>query len=163
MTKPNAIKKNIICGFGGCLGRHPLLLIFLLLPLIPASLNYSGFCMKQKRWISDEEKIRIVLSEIIRQGSLYIETKDRGTQPFPQVRYSSVAELLEKNPNCCISDSTKAGDNGHPTFWDKVLGRYTDVLVLQYKGYYVAENREVTEIPRNTIAYIDNCAGPERF
>lgn len=43
--------------------RHWILSLFLLFGGVPAGLNYSGYCMEQNRWLSDKEKIKLMIDE----------------------------------------------------------------------------------------------------
>jgi hypothetical protein len=51
-----------------------------------------GFCWTQRRWVSDEEKIRIAVANNLRLHRLGME-RDRV--------YSSPEDVMQQNPNCC--------------------------------------------------------------
>lgn len=69
-----------------------------------ASLNYSGFCFDKMRYLSDEEKFRILFAAFNSRETVPIKTKDKGTQDYEQIKYESFEQFIEMNPNCCTID-----------------------------------------------------------
>ena len=55
----------------GWMKRHKILtglLALLLIPVTLGGLNYSGMCIPEGRWLSDEEKIRVAASAVANNG-----------------------------------------------------------------------------------------------
>ena len=125
--------------------RHPILLAFLLLGSSVGGLNYSGFCIPEGRWLSDEEKIRalenylpIEYPEYVYQVSLEEagETKKIKTG---YLNYSNRAEFLEKNPDCCKIGAYDIGaGNWTPPFpvFNRMRGAYLSTVTATYKIYF---------------------------
>jgi hypothetical protein len=143
--------------------RHPILtlMLILLLPLVlRGSLNYSGFCWAEKRWLSDEERIDAAIEHLIAQEEMYLDGVD-GLKYYKVIPYKSVAEFKEKNHDCC-SMAYFSGFQDYPfQFWDGFEARWLPLLL--YKGQYEHQGRlysyEVErwggEIP--PVEFINNC------
>ena len=63
-------------------------------------LNYSKFCFKQMRYLSDKEKIQMAFNYQNNRERIPIETVDKGTQYYRQIRYDNFEEFIQKNQNC---------------------------------------------------------------
>jgi hypothetical protein len=140
--------------------RHWILSLFLLIGGVPAGLNYSGFCMEQKRWLSDEEKIRhFVLNNFVSttdySGNVFDATGETVIQKKNQsTRYKNFEDFMENNPNCCRFDILESADSGPPTFWTKIKGGYSNTMIINYgKDHKIYDGTT----PNKSIAYIDNC------
>lgn len=77
-----------------------------------ASLNYSGFCFKEMRYLSDREKFRIVFEALNFKKTLRVEAigKDnlRFFKPYKRIKYESFEQFMEMNPDCCkVANSGK--------------------------------------------------------
>lgn len=69
--------------------RHPVLMFVISLLVVVGSLNYSGFCYKQMRYISDAELIEMSIQ-------FSIDHREKFAKRWP-----SVEMFLEENPECC--------------------------------------------------------------
>ncbi len=141
----NFIKKNF------------LLVLILLLGGIPASLNYSGFCIAEGRYLSDEEKIEKVINSNLIPYSEYIFDVNNLKKSNPIERYKNVQEFLEKNPNCCFMDIKQAADAGPPSFWSRIFNTYTNVIVANYHEWFIDKNSNPNPKPKQRLFFIDNC------
>jgi hypothetical protein len=138
--------------------KHPVLLLFVLLLGVPASLNYSGFCMSRGWWLGDEERIRIVIEEINRQYKLPIETKTEGTKYYIQEKYESVEDFLNKNPNCCKVTSSGYFDLPAPNFLDRVMGnRFPKVINISFLAHYIDESHKPVIVSLKFPTMQTNC------
>lgn len=134
--------------------------IALLAPLwIVAGLNYSGFCWEQKRWLSDEEKIRRIVEQQFLYQPEVIYGLGEGVaseRSNPATRYETVEHFLEKNPDCCRVDLSRAGgDTLYPTLWDKLWNYYTDIVVVKYGAKHI---NSFGENSKESLFLINNCA-----
>ncbi len=66
--------------------RHWILSLFLLVGGVPAGLNYSGFCIEQGRWLSDEEFLLAML----------------GYTEGDTIRNEERKKHLKEHPECCV-------------------------------------------------------------
>jgi hypothetical protein len=137
--------------------RHPIATFFLMLFLLPASLNYSGMCLAEGRWLSNDEKIRKVVEVINSPGRVFIEDKNNNTQPYQLIPYKSVDDFLEKNPDCCEVGMSLRGDYFPPTFVDRITGVYGDKLRINYTIHFFNPPQKAQSQQQNFIAIIGNC------
>lgn len=79
------------------------LFIFVILPItavqiiIPARLNYSGYCWEQNRWLSDEEFL-LAIAEKAEVGKVLQDIKkEKGN-----ISKEDIKNFLKENPECCI-------------------------------------------------------------
>jgi hypothetical protein len=63
--------------------------IVILTFFVYGSLNYSGFCFEEMRYLSDEDKIHIAVTYVLNRGF-------KGKR-----EYQSVNDFLANNPHCC--------------------------------------------------------------
>lgn len=114
--------------------------LLLLLIIVPSGLNYSGFCMSERRWLSDEEMIRSHLKTFDSIGSL--ETVD---------------EFLERNPECCRF-SGALGQNW-PFFLDRIGGYFGGYILITNSTFLYIDDDEIKEryLYSNDGEPITNC------
>ena len=128
-----------------------------------ASLNYSGFCFAKMRYLSDEEKFRILFEAFNSRKTVPIKTKDKGTQNYEQIKYESFEQFIEMNPNCCTIDPGGPYDLGSPDVWDRVTGYDSaQVIVITSRVHYIDENGEEKSQKMKTETILQNC-GRKRF
>lgn len=140
-----------------CLLRGAMLLAVLF--IIP-SLNYSGFCWSKMRYLSDEEKFRMIFDRLSKRDTLPIETEDRGTQYYEQIKYESFEDYMEKNPDCCAIDPGGPYDLPPDKFIDRITGLNNgEVIVMNYIVRYFDENGEVKSQKRELVTVLQNCGG----
>lgn len=133
-------------------------LIFMLFGSIPIGLNYSGFCWEQGRWLSDEERIRLMISEEIRHGFV----KGKSSLDATIIQYNDVDEFLEKNPDCCklgykyTSEHSNDGTYWPFSFLDSILIG-GDVVSLYYSENFIDGNGAYDS--RNALSFyaVSNC------
>ena len=114
------------------LKRHPVVFALLLLIGTPAGLNYSGFCMAEGRWLSEEEKIRLVADYHNNRQTLPI-----GAENFVQRKYQNVDEFLKQNPDCCKVNPGGPYDLPPPSFLDRVTGFNSgDAVETEFIAFY---------------------------
>ncbi len=119
-----------------------------------AYLNYSGFCFKEMRYLSDDEKIRMAINHLNKPTYFYDHedpsywyssgikkgTPNRYQKKIP---YESVDAFLDENPGCCTLIPKDANYNGvdyeerPPTFWERILGKYNYAVKVKYVMRYV--------------------------
>lgn len=144
------------------LKRHPFVFAILLLIGTPAGLNYSGFCMSQGRWLSDEEKIRLAIKSLIQQDTVLIETPEKGTQQFKAVKYTEVDQFLNKNPNCCKTE-IRVGDDFVPrNYFTAIAGKHADNIRIEYIANYLDQDNKIQSQKVKIVPLISNC-GKVRF
>ncbi|WP_132260554.1 hypothetical protein [Paucimonas lemoignei] len=110
-------------------------------------LSYNGYCFGQKRYLSNEEKILIVVREILarypKQGNvayrLTIEDGQRKWKPErlgPEnpIPYRDEKEFFSINPGCCEVVKVARDTEGliNLPFLDRLFGFKSDFVVVRY-------------------------------
>lgn len=109
-------------------------------------LNYNGYCFKEGRFLSDQEKYRLVVGEMVRNGAPFVPVKpippgrsfwsdqlgDKVSHwiveghdgPVEPIYYRSADEFFAINPDCCEMRSyLSTGEGGFVYgFWDRAFG-----------------------------------------
>lgn len=102
--------------------NNPIKLISICLLIIILGLNYFDFCFNKMRFLSDDEKIKLAINEVLTEypskdysekfyGNLPIYDQDAdlhlygygssGGVPKHPIAYLSLEEFISLNPNCC--------------------------------------------------------------
>lgn len=104
------------------------------------SLNYSGFCFAQMRYLSNEEKFQSVFEAYIKNK------KTEGTDNMKEKSHTSTEdktfeEYVKKNPDCCKINPGGPYDLPPPSFLDRITGYNSgDVIVMDFKKTYLDKN-----------------------
>lgn len=146
------------------LKQHPvkatLLLALLIFIVLPASLNYSGFCISQGRWLSDEELMVSAFNEINNRSTTTINISDTESVVINRIPYLSYNEFINENPNCCYAGRKSQNDgNGYmsASLTARILGSSAAVISLSYKERYFNESNEKQEKNKKQILSVSNC------
>lgn len=140
------------------LRRHPMKTLFLFLGIIifvfiPA-LNYSGMCIPEGRWLSDEEKINKVVALIL------VHSKStKNINFFLKNKQLEVAEFIRSNPNCCaINPDTGPYDLPPPSFFDRITGfNAAEPITVDFMAHYKDKNNKESESKVHTETLLTNC------
>jgi hypothetical protein len=152
------------------LSLRAMLIASLSVVVAAGALTYSGCCIWQMRYVSDEEKIRNVVSRIV---SVMMQGKDRhyhmavrtdqGYVEYPEskiVPYASVEDFLKENENCCSVGLRSGLEHIPRTFVRRLVGAVSDFVVVKYKRQFVdAEGTLHSEYVTAQIA-VDACGIP---
>ena len=116
-----------------------LVLLFKLGELVViGTMNYKGFCWEQKRYLTDEEKIRAVFNYQNQRSRLKIPSIGYRNH----IKYESFDEYIRQYPDCCQKNGF--GDVGAVTFWDKVFGYVTDdIIVINFNARYYDAMKQI--------------------
>jgi len=115
----------------------------LTLPIFIGIMNYSGFCFAEKRYLSYDEKIRIVFNHYNLQSQRTTEIWDDFNKKIKvkYLPYTSFEEFLKLNPNCCGINLSKGYDLPPPEFLDRITGYHSgEVIDRNFKFRYASEN-----------------------
>ncbi len=98
--------------------RHWILSLFLLVGGVPAGLNYSGFCIEQGRWLSDEEFLLAML----------------GYTEGDTIRNEERKKHLKEHPECCSLYRGSIGmSDPNFEFIDRIFGFPYASGTVEYK------------------------------
>lgn len=139
-----------------CIKKNPVKIAFVGLLTIILSLNYFGFCYSQKHFLSDEEKLNIVIKDILANEAENFKyykrmisldkNNERRLQlekyyPGEPVPYRDINEFFILNPKCCtVSDKYIIGGYEysivHITLWSRVIRAVSLVITIKYLERY---------------------------
>ena len=115
-------------------------LLLLGLPLVillfMGGLNYSGMCIAEDRWLSDEERIEKEIRHIITSKQVYVPYGINGSKYYDKVDIHTVDKFLEQNPKCCKVASGESIDTPPPPFIDRITGHNYRRVIAEYPVKY---------------------------
>jgi hypothetical protein len=119
------------------------------------SLNYSGFCLSEGRYLTDAELIDIARRDEFR---FYPPHSYQGfaAEIRRPIEYSSYEDFVARNPNCC--SVTRTGrKNFSPALFHRLAGNFATFVRVEYR---VEEG--VPDVPETYISHvaITNCGHP---
>ncbi len=112
--------------------------IILVLSLIFISyINTLGVCLTEVRWLTDEEKIRVVFDRINRmeKTSINYPLKSNHWLEVEREPYASYEDFKNKNPDCCLVGEkviTKEGVIESNSFLNSMFGRFGGYVSISY-------------------------------
>lgn len=125
-------------------------LMFLML----GSLNYSGICYSQKRWLSDEEIIRAAVFQANARSTRVIRGDARVAIP-----YESVDDFLAANPGCCSMGHDGGGEGPREPFstFEKLTGFGGEVVTVKFTAKYIDEYGRQQPVRLRLTLAVTNC------
>lgn len=100
------------------------------------TLNYTGFCVSEFRYVPDAEKIRRVVSGLIRGGvTRGFADKDGQLVEIGSVTtlpYANVEEFFAVNEDCCQMGPVVGEGYYPPTFARRLAGVLSDIVSVRY-------------------------------
>lgn len=132
----------------------------LLILFIYFGLNYSGFCFAEKRYLSNEEKIRAVFDYQNKRTDLlhrvHIEPNSN-----KYIQYKSFDEYIVLYPECCSVNPGGGYEVPPRKFLDRILGYNSgDVVVINFQVRYLDENDSLKTAEIRFDNYLQNCGKP---
>ncbi len=138
------------------------------------SLNYLGFCYSQKRFLSDEEKLNIVVKEILASEAERFKyykrvisldkNNERRMQlekeyPGEPVPYRDINEFFFLNPGCCAvgTELTFEGAISHLSHWNRLVNTISLVVTIKYLKRYRDNEGVIQTKPVKHDWLITNC------
>ncbi len=129
----------------------------LLLVIVP-SINFTGVCLPELRWLPDDEIIKNVALQV--NGRAYINVRnDDKTDRYQFIPYESLEEFFKTNINCCsVHKSNHRGDGYVPlTFSRKLLGDHGYNVEINFRGRYYDISGEIKESRFQMFYPVSNC------
>lgn len=104
--------------------------IIALFGLALATLNSTGFCLREMRYLSDAEKLEIVKHHFsdpeTKNQCVIVHTANSETMKYKICNspYPDIASFEKTNPNCCkvINGDDNLDEMGRPRLGDKLFG-----------------------------------------
>jgi hypothetical protein len=134
---------------------------------VAGALNYSGFCFREWRYLSDEEKIRSAVGYILTRYPPHFDgyrpyaepsIARHFTPPRPEnpIRYRDAEEFFAVNGNCC-EITARAREGYRPDFLTRVFGRFSCFVKAKYQVRFVVDDGREMSLPHSTYVAISNC------
>lgn len=131
--------------------------------------NYLGYCFAQHRYLSDQEKVASVVVHLLQNypPAMLRTPVEPGvwhaTRPQRPLYYTSVADFLARNPDCCaLSLTRKELEGSGPTLMERVTGTVSAFVGTEYKVRYRDDQDSIREIAVTGFQAISNCGKPSR-
>ncbi len=129
-------------------------------------MNYTGYCHAQGRYLGEDELINVAVREVLNHypPTIVVHSEKIGNTgntrqiyalPENPVFYADVNEFMQLNPNCCAL-SMRTGEGRRPWFLDRIFGKISSYVLLEYSVRYV-ENGIEKNYPDSTAVAVENC------
>jgi hypothetical protein len=103
------------------------------------ALNYSGFCLAQMRYLSDEEKFKLVFDYHI-GNRIPEKIVNKTEQLYTYIGHKSFDEYIKENPECCTINPGGPYELPPPSFSDRITGHNSgDIIVIELTARYLDE------------------------
>ena len=132
------------------------------------SLNYSGFCFAEMRYLSNEEKIRAEFDYQNSRDTLPLDSppdpkqvKDKSFDGYnlAHIKYKSFDEYIALYPECCSVNPGGPYEVSPTEFLDRIFGYNSgDVVVINFQVRYLDENGSLKTVENRFENYSPNCA-----
>lgn len=131
-----------------------------------AGMSYVGYCFPEMKVLSNEEKIRAVVENVLRKyPPAVIRTPVDGgwsvSSPNKPIYYKDVDEFLTLNPNCCEFTKIRDPEEGGPYFMERLTGTVSGYARIDYQVRYWDGEGTESVLSKNHLA-ISNCGKPTR-
>lgn len=139
-----------------------------------ARLTYSGYCHAQGKYLTDNEKIRVAVADVLTNYPPSVILRKHHPDaaiegylpPENPIFYRDVDDFLRLNPDCCnISHISlyKGGESTVPRFFERATGGVSSFFKVSYTVRYLDSSR--TEKSNDATEYyaLSNCGVPVRW
>ena len=126
----------------------------LMAALAVPTLSYSGFCLPEGRFLTDQEIVDIgARSYFQRYPPPNYGTFVKVVRP---IAYTSFEDFMSRNPDCCSVTQT-GRDGGESSLFHRLMGRFAGFVRIEYK----LEN-DVPGAPDKNLVWVavTNCGIP---
>lgn len=127
--------------------------------------NYAGYCEAESRYLTDEEKINIAITDTLRSypPPLPKYGSDGGTRkvvdirpPAEPINYADLEEFLRLNKDCCaLTKEVREGQSVTPI--SRLTGRISTFVTVKYLVRYRDHQGNIVSEPSETFRAISNC------
>lgn len=136
-----------------------------------ARLTYNGYCHAERKYLTDEEKIRVAVADVIRKYPppiMQIPVSYGWSLDIPEnpIYYRDVDDFLEQNPNCCFISRmslNKGMDNTEPRFIERATGGVSAFVSMNYAVRYLDVSKTTKSVDVTGYLALSNCGIPVRW
>jgi hypothetical protein len=131
-----------------------------------AQLSYKGYCHAAGKYLTDDEKIKIALFDLLKKypppviqtPASYGWARDTPKNP---IYYHDVNSFLSLNPDCCKIKPAEAYTEGASiTLIDNIFGAATNVIEVNYLVRFKDNDNMEQSIKTLDYLHITNCGTP---
>lgn len=132
-----------------------------------AGMSYAGYCFPEGKVLSDQEKIRAVVRNVLKKyPPAVIRTPIDGgwslSSPDKPIYYKDVDEFLALNPDCCELTQMRNLEEGVGfTFMERLKGTASSFARINYQVRYREDGAVKSVLSKNHFA-ISNCGEPQQ-
>jgi hypothetical protein len=140
------------------LAEHVALAVLPLVFVAIGALNYSGLCLKEWRYLSDDEKIRAVVHYVARTNAGF-RFRGSGPDEWRRVRASepeTQEAFLAANPDCCRI-VPGGGEYHPPTFWSRLFGGVSTLVQINYVQRFPNDQGVPQSEAVSQVLYVSSC------
>ena len=127
-----------------------------------AGMNYTGYCHAEGRYLSDEERINLAITNILQTYPPVLTENAVGVihakRPDNPIYYADIAEFKLINRNCCnITMKTNDGEGYQVPMYSRIMGSISGLVHVKYIIRY--KDKQGVELSKNHETYpaITNC------
>lgn len=137
-----------------------------------ARLSYSGYCFAEGRYLSDAEKVRVAVADVLKKYPPSVELRKHHPDakivgylpPEKPIFYRDVDEFLALNPGCCaITLRRKELEDSGARFEDKLTGTVSSFVGMDYWVLYWDDDNKEQAIKTEGYLPLSNCGKPVRW
>lgn len=133
-----------------------------------AQLNYTGYCHAEGKYLTDDEKIRGAVADVLKTypRAVYLAgTREEelriGRPPPKTIPYQDVDDFLRLNPACCSVTFVRRNSEGAtPEFLARIVGAPSGFVNVNYVVRYWNTNNQAQSKEVKTSVPISNCGKP---
>jgi hypothetical protein len=108
--------------------------LMLMAALAVPTLSYSGFCLPEGRFLTDQEIIDIGARDYFQRypPPNYAPKDGSYVEVVRPIAYGSFDDFMLRNPNCCLVTQT-GRDDGAPSLFHRLIGRFAGFARIEYQ------------------------------
>lgn len=127
-----------------------------------AGMNYTGYCHAEGRYLSDEERINLAITNILQTYPPVLTENAVGVihskQPENSIIYADIADFKSINKNCCeILQKTNDGEGYKVSLFSKISGNISGLVYVKYLVRYRDEKGNELSKIHEVYPAITNC------
>jgi hypothetical protein len=127
-----------------------------------AGMNYTGYCHAEGRYLSDEERINLAITNILQTYPPVLTENAVGVihakRPDNPIYYADIAEFKSANNNCCnITQVGPEGKNDRVSLYSRITGSISGLVHVKYLVRYKDEHGNYLSKTHETYPAITNC------
>lgn len=136
-------------------------------------LTYAGYCHAAEKYLTDDEKIRVALVDLLKKHPPVVMRSSveanvfNMSPPDNPILYRNVDDFLSRNPDCCsvryhTFPAPEMQPDVMPPLSDILTGTATRVVIVTYLVRFKDERNVEQSVKTTTYLHINNCGAPAK-